>query len=342
MQYDDKIDYASTIKKRVEALLERKRTANEAALARIGALDTAWRDVNGEIDKALKTGLDGVGAEIAAMKDAKERLKRNVCDGVDKSSYAVAGKVIDAETKVGLPGLTVTLALEDGRDALTAQTSQYGDFFFTLSYEGGRAAAARSPEALLLVGFDVDTIVYREQRSIEQKPGAITHVTVAIECSGRLKQVLEHGKQIKASVDDDAKLVEQRSANFETAYEAFKEIPDTALSRLRVLKRDLSSAPPWEETRIAPPLPTAPPAPPVASPPTKPQPSPSESAPQIKTRYLGNSKAREVHDLKNAKRQCQVDKIPADHRVAFRTLREAVAAKYDYCAYCFGKKQSKR
>jgi hypothetical protein len=60
------------------------------------------------------------------------------------------------------------------------------------------------------------------------------------------------------------------------------------------------------------------------------------------TQFLGNSRDREVHDLKNAKKTCQIDKIAADRRVYFKTAADAVKAGYDYCAYCFGKAKSKR
>jgi hypothetical protein len=64
--------------------------------------------------------------------------------------------------------------------------------------------------------------------------------------------------------------------------------------------------------------------------------------PQSKTRYLGNSNSKELHDLKNQKPNCQIDEIKPDHRVNFKTQKEALALDYDYCAYCFGKDKSKR
>ena len=63
---------------------------------------------------------------------------------------------------------------------------------------------------------------------------------------------------------------------------------------------------------------------------------------QPKTRYLGNSNSRELHDLNNQKPACQIDEIRVDHRINFKTQKEAVAMGYDFCAYCFGKEKSKR
>ncbi len=73
-----------------------------------------------------------------------------------------------------------------------------------------------------------------------------------------------------------------------------------------------------------------------------PAPQPGKDEGKERTRYLGNSGKRELHDLENTKPRCQIDEIRPDHRVYFKTQREAQAAGYDYCAYCFGKEKSKR
>lgn len=64
--------------------------------------------------------------------------------------------------------------------------------------------------------------------------------------------------------------------------------------------------------------------------------------PTIRTRYLGSSNSKELHDLKNQQPACQIDEIKPDHRVNFKTQKEALALDYGYCAYCFGKDKSKR
>jgi hypothetical protein len=59
-------------------------------------------------------------------------------------------------------------------------------------------------------------------------------------------------------------------------------------------------------------------------------------------RYLGDANKRTVHDLEKVTPRCQVDAIRPDHRTSFKTQKEALAAGYDYCAFCFGKPKSKR
>lgn len=60
------------------------------------------------------------------------------------------------------------------------------------------------------------------------------------------------------------------------------------------------------------------------------------------TRYLGNSHSREVHDLENLNKACQVGEIRFDRRIFFGTAEQAAELGYDLCAFCFGRQQSKR
>ena len=319
------IDFESGIARRLDALVACKRSENELAIARIATLDTSWEDVNGDIDKDLKAGLDTARVEAQAVDDAKERLTRNVCEGVDKDVFGLAGKVVDVKSKVGLPGLTVKIALAlegAAQKNMEAETDNYGDFFF--SFAPDSAAAARPKvSAVIAVLFDAKTVVHREELSIEPEAGAVEHLTLKVDCSGKLKDVLEHGRQVAASVEGDAKLVEARAANFEAAYAVFEGLSEATLSQLRGLKQELSVAPP--------PLVSMGAAPAAAA-----------ATAAEKTRFLGNSHARELHDLENVKKQCHIGAIKPDHRVFFRTEREALAAGYDHCAFCFGKKKSRR
>jgi hypothetical protein len=319
------IDFETGIAKRMDSLIARKRSENQLVIARIATLDTAWKDVNGDIDNDLKTGLDTARVEAQAVQDAKERLTRNVCEGVDKNAFGLAGKVIDIKSKIGLPGLTVKIALgpEGAAQTMEAETDNYGDFFFSFTLEPTDLVVAKKVPLLIVVLLDADTVVYRSQRSVEPKAGATEHLTITVKCSGSMKDVLEHGKQVAASVEGDAKLVAMRAANFDEAYAVFQRLSETTLSQLRGLKREMSVTPPQAASVGA-------------------MPAGSVATAAEKTRFLGNSHARELHDLENVKRQCQIDEIRSDHRIYFKTQREAETAGYDYCAYCFGKGKSKR
>ncbi|MCX6168674.1 MAG: hypothetical protein NTX65_05020 [Ignavibacteriales bacterium] len=54
-------------------------------------------------------------------------------------------------------------------------------------------------------------------------------------------------------------------------------------------------------------------------------------------KYLGNKNTKEVHDLDNEKKVCQIDEIiNAANDVPFTSLLEAYIQKFDNCAYCIG------
>lgn len=56
-------------------------------------------------------------------------------------------------------------------------------------------------------------------------------------------------------------------------------------------------------------------------------------------RYLANTSPskREVHDLDNETKQCQIDEIiAAGHDKPYNSLSAAHADGYDNCAYCIG------
>ena len=63
---------------------------------------------------------------------------------------------------------------------------------------------------------------------------------------------------------------------------------------------------------------------------------------EIPTRYLGNAKTTELHDVENETGGCQLDEIRLDRRHFFASTEEAVGFGYDYCAFCFGKELSER
>lgn len=55
---------------------------------------------------------------------------------------------------------------------------------------------------------------------------------------------------------------------------------------------------------------------------------------------LGNKRSKEIHDLGNVQKGCQIDEIAMSNRVPFKSEEEAVKKGYDYCAYCYGPEKS--
>lgn len=62
----------------------------------------------------------------------------------------------------------------------------------------------------------------------------------------------------------------------------------------------------------------------------------------LPTRFLGNARSTELHDLQNEKPSCQIAEIVPARRLYFETVLQAKAVGYDLCAHCFGADASKR
>jgi len=68
-----------------------------------------------------------------------------------------------------------------------------------------------------------------------------------------------------------------------------------------------------------------------------------------KITWIGNKHNHELHRVEDGKPQpegCQLDEVPAEHRITFRTAREAMTKRpgrkaYDACAYCTKKFRSR-
>ena len=58
---------------------------------------------------------------------------------------------------------------------------------------------------------------------------------------------------------------------------------------------------------------------------------------QVVSRYIGNSNAKEVHDLQNESPHCQLAEVEIEHRIGFETLAAAHEAGYDNCHWCIGR-----
>jgi hypothetical protein len=261
--------------------------------------------------------------EAEAIEQAKKRLERNICLGVNRKTYGIAGKLADIDSQIGLPGLEVKVALgktaeETYLDSDT--TDSYGNFCLEMAVKDLKVKANEST----VLRFDIfaaeDHIVHTEEVTVKPKGGKIDHQKLLVKCTGKLSESLDYGKLVKESVESDEELVKSRTLNMKDAYTAFGRLTETTLTFIGDLKAEIAVNPP-KITPLAK----------VAAP-----------AAAKKTRYMGNSSTRELHDLSNEQENCRIAQIRFDHRVNFRTQKEALNAGYDFCAYCFGRDKSKR
>ena len=60
------------------------------------------------------------------------------------------------------------------------------------------------------------------------------------------------------------------------------------------------------------------------------------------TRYAGNVRTLEFHDLENLTPACQFEEIRFDRRVFLSNIEQATSLGYDFCAHCFDPELSQR
>jgi len=308
---------------RIESLIGLKKVENEFAIGRLGTMETSWPDVNTALDEEVTVEIDLLDDEADAIDQAKKRLERNICVGVDKGFYGIAGKVVDIDTNIGLPYLTVKVAISDDKNDgyfIQEATDSYGNFNIKVVLKVHELKEGESTLFKFDLFFGRDTIVHSELRNLQPGSGKIDEITLKIKCTGDLDKSKNYGKKMKESVESDAELVKSRIENMKSAYNVFGRLTETTLSFIGDLKAEIGQSPP--EIKFFKQI------------------LPLEV--RKGTKFLGNSNTRELHDLENATESCRLDQIKFDHRIFFKTPAQAIQSGYDFCAYCFGKDRSKR
>jgi len=325
----------ANISERIDRIIALKKAENEQAIGRLDTVETSWQPVNSELSSQLNEEVSRSGDETESIARAKLSLERNLFTEVATDAVGIAGKVIDRESKAGLPGLNVRMAPPRADTAkiaylAEAKTDRYGNFNIVLAVKDLPGVSAErlveTARAGAQMRFDVlsprDELVYSETVTLTAEAGRVQPVTLAVSAADKLAGALEYAKSVRASIEADEQLVARRTANMTAAVDAFQRLPETMLLRIADLKEELSVPPPKIAVAI-----------PVES---------ATAAAVQATRYLGNANTHELHDLENEKPECLISRIRWDHRVPFETEQQAVDAGYDYCAYCFPKGKSKR
>ncbi len=317
------INFEAEIIDRINSLVSLKRAENVFALGRLDKMETSWQDINTALDEEIRVEIDLLDDEAEAIEDAKKRLQRNICLGVERKRYGIAGKVVDMDSKIGLPGLRVKIAPSDSeKDEYLVEetTDNYGNFSMELVLKDFEIKEGEPTKFRFDIFLTTDKVVHTEDKQVKPTSGKIDHIILAVKCTGELKGSRDFGIQVKESVENDAELVKLRIGNMKSAYAAFARLPGTTLAFLRDLKAEIAVSPPEIKLlRMK-----------------------VKAEAEKMTRYLGNSSTHEFHDLQNVRTGCRIDEIRWDHRVYFKSEDGAISAGYDYCAHCFGAEKSRR
>jgi hypothetical protein len=97
----NEIDFEIEINDQINELIAIKKQDNENSIGRLNTMETAWQDVNTELDKELIVEIDLLDDEAQAIDEAKNRLIRNPCAGLHKKSLGISGKIVETDTQIG-------------------------------------------------------------------------------------------------------------------------------------------------------------------------------------------------------------------------------------------------
>lgn len=246
------VNNENEIVERIKDYVSLKKVENEFAIGRFHTMEADWNNVNISLDKDITAEKDLLEMEADAINETKKRLERNMCRGESTETFGIAGKVVDIDNEVGLPGLDVKVALCRTNNAKVAlrgtnkeyfteeKTDRYGNFNLDMKL----ASLKIKPGETVLLVFDIlaaaDIIVDTEEVTVTPMGGKNSEVRFKVKCMQELSESLAHGKLVRQSLESDAKLVELRAQNVKEAYIAYGRMVETTLSFMKDLKTEIS------------------------------------------------------------------------------------------------------
>lgn len=240
------IDYENAVHERLKNIIDSKRSENEAAVGRLKSLESSWNDLNKSLEQEIKAEFDLMVLEEQATERARSLLRKN-CVPVKKNAFVIAGKVVDAESMVGLPGLLIKIVKNrcKEQEVLTeSRTDPFGNFTGTISPDNLDDKNCGKKVLTFLVFSDPKTLVHSEDKPMQIKRGKVEHVTLAIPCGANISDRLEGGKAVRDSVEKDAEVVSLRLTNMREAHTAVNRLAAVSLEDLQILSEELSIDPP--------------------------------------------------------------------------------------------------
>jgi hypothetical protein len=130
----EKMAFGNIINSRIKNIIESKRNENEEVVGTLKALESSWNELNKKFDEEIKAEFDLMAVEEQAIERAKSLLQKNPCAPIEKNAFVIAGKVVDEESAVGLPGLLVRVVRK--QEALPETlTDPFGNFTVKISLD---------------------------------------------------------------------------------------------------------------------------------------------------------------------------------------------------------------
>ncbi|GAX60136.1 phage portal protein [Candidatus Scalindua japonica] len=243
-------DYEALIDERLKNIIDSKSKENEEAIGRLKALETSWADLNDDLEKEIKNEFDNMALEERSTNRALNLLDKNPCISTQENAFVIAGKAIDEESKIGLPGLLTKISktAKNEEDVLIkTYTDHFGNFTGTilLDEETEREGREERKQALNFSFFlENGKHVYKEEVHMQIKAGKVEKITIFVPCAPELIDRKEGSKSVRDSVEKDAELVKLRLINMKEANTAITRMATVNLEDLRELEEELSFPPP--------------------------------------------------------------------------------------------------
>lgn len=252
---NETINFEEIIRERLNEIIKQKEIENKEAVGKLDMLETSWNKINKSFEDEIKAEIDLVSKDEQTMVKTKTLLKKGPSVVGQEDMFAISGKVVEAESGVGVPSLLIKI-LESGerekRVLAEASSDHYGNF--TFSFSGEDLQKIQGTKILTFhVYSDTKTLVHSEDVQMQVRPGGIKSVTLSIPASAAISDRLEAGKALGESVEKDDELVNSRMSEMKEVHTTLKRLRKVSFEELQKLKEELSGTPP-----LLPPLPEEP------------------------------------------------------------------------------------
>jgi hypothetical protein len=239
------IDFEKEITDRIKAIINKKLEDNHQAVARLGNAVSNWRKIGSKLGLKMNAERDLLKDEKNEIKKTEKLLNRSTCDGVDKRSFGIAGKIVDPNTKLSLPGLTVRIAPSGKRNIITeVRSDKFGNFAIKKKVNELVQKLGNSKKLTFTVVSPSRRIIHTEDISIQPKKGAVKNVSLKVVCTGRLSELVKEANIVKESIENDKNLLEEKIKSTTEAQNNFDNLSKTTKLFVRNLKKEIAVKPP--------------------------------------------------------------------------------------------------
>jgi len=229
------IDLEEVVRKRLNRLVNVRRGRNHEAIKTLSALDSAWDELNGGLEKDTQDVFQQMTLEERAMDEARALLEKNPFETIDPNAIIIAGKVVEETRRTGIPGLRIHVKI--GSKVIAESTTDlYGNFTVSLGN--------LDVDGLVLDVLADEKLVILSRELALPRVGSIQRLILEVAGVPSLAERIEGGKANRDSIDSSGETVSARLANMREAQTALAELNALSREGLNTLREQLNTPPP--------------------------------------------------------------------------------------------------